>query len=74
MIHCNEDTDLMSVGHAAGLYQQDPRILLIMLEGVQAVPRLRLNGLLHFRCADFAKAIAALAEHDAREAAAKAAE
>jgi len=74
MFKCDENVDLMSLGHAAGVFQQDPRLLLIMLERVEAIPRLRLNAVAYFRAGDFAKAIAALAEHDAKEAAAKAAE
>lgn len=73
--------DLQSLGHAAAVYQQDPRLIELAISAVQvknsAEPALALNGLRYFRTDDVVAAIGWIAEHAARraaEAAAKAAE
>ena len=66
--------DLQSLGHAAAMYQQDPRIIDASLTAVQAAPQLILNGVRYFRVDDIVRALGWLAERDARESQAKAAE
>jgi hypothetical protein len=74
--------DLMSLGHAAGTFQRDPRAIRAALAVVQAeaayaagepipheaVPPLILNGVAYFAADEVVKAIGWLAENDAKEA------
>jgi len=80
--------NLQSLGHAAGLYQRDPRELAAMLPAVQAqaaaaagkpvsreaTPALRLNGIAYYEADEIIAAVALLARLDAERAISKAAE
>ena len=68
--------ELLSLGHAAALYQQDPRAIENALQAVQVKappePALTLNGLRYFAADDMTLAVGWIAEHAARHAAQKA--
>jgi hypothetical protein len=80
--------DLQSLGHAAATFQRDPRVISAGLLAVQADeafaagqpiphevrPALRLNGVPYFEADQIVAAIGWLAESDARQAAATAAQ
>ena len=66
--------DLQSLGHAAGTYQQNPRIIEVGLRAVKAKAEFSLNGVKYFRSDDVIEAIAFLAKIEAEKAAAKASE
>ena len=67
--------NLESLGHAAGVYQRDPRLIKAGLQVVQgkyeAVPALTLNGIAYFHVNEIVSAIGWLASNDARAAAKK---
>jgi hypothetical protein len=60
--------DLQTCNYAAGIFQENPKVIRAALRGVQAEPALTLNGLEYFHAADVLRAIKMLAEHDAQKA------
>ena len=68
----NDDSlDVYSLGHAAALYQQSPRVLRVALRAVGAKCRLRVNDVQHFDADAFGEAVVWLGQHDAKQRVAK---
>lgn len=65
--------ELMTLGHAAATFQQDPRLIEVALRAVQvrdpAEPELVLNGLRYFKTEEIVAAVGWIAERHARRAA-----
>jgi len=57
--------DVQSLGYAAGVFQEDPRVIRAALRGIKAEPAMTINGVEHFRTDDVVKAIAWLLAADA---------
>ena len=60
--------NLQTLGHAAAIFQRDPRLIEVALRAIGAKPKLVLNGIAHYLADEVVAAIAWLAEHDARQA------
>jgi hypothetical protein len=60
--------DLLSVGFISQMWQESPKIVEVMLRGVQAEPVLSLNGVKYYRIEDVAMAHHLVQEHDAKQA------
>jgi hypothetical protein len=62
--------NLQSLGHAAALFQQDPRIIRVAIKAVQLktepAPALTLDGIEYFTTDDIVSAVKWLAENDAK--------
>ena len=60
--------DLQSLGHAAAMFQENPRVIEACLKAVGAKPILRLNGLPYYQADNVVSAVKYLAEHNAKMA------
>jgi len=61
--------DLTSLGHAAALYQETPRMIETCLRGIGASPTLILDGVRYYASDDIPRAMKFLAEADLKRAA-----
>ena len=63
--------DLVSIGHACGCFQKDPRLILAMLHSARIEPAMRIDGLPYYSATDVTAAVELLAktelELDARD-------